>query len=260
MLLQFITYGGFEKMPKWLLKKNGIIGGFMVLKDRYDLSGEATHVRLTVEEYDILMAEKNQLIHEFNKRIYELQDTLNQKQDAWSQQLSDERNMSAAKISELKEQVAHEKTLNNNLRRIATERANKSRKLNKHDNGYLILSWQPYSYKQSVKGKKSIETHYLYKLIVQTPWDCSLSEKQIDHLITEDVNNNILKISEQSGIKWCTPNDLDSAIASMKECSREENVILFRQARSNGRTGLWEVTFITNFEPVLAEKHRIRYV
>ena len=47
-------------MPEWLLKKTGLLGGFSSLSDRHeDDKGEATHVRLTVEEYDKLVRARN---------------------------------------------------------------------------------------------------------------------------------------------------------------------------------------------------------
>lgn len=101
-------------------------------------------------------------------------------------------------INNLQEQINDEKNLNQNLIRIAIERANKSRKMNKNENGYLLLESQSFHYKRTlIKGKKKVESYDLHKIIVQTPWDCSLPEKIVDNLLKEALENGTLKITNE---------------------------------------------------------------
>lgn len=163
-------------------------------------------------------------------------------------------------IQKLQKMIEHERSLNKNLRRIATERANKSRHLDKNDEGYMVLNWQPFEYRQVVKNGRKTEVilHNLFKITIQTPWDCSLPEEQIDRLVTEAMHEKALVITDDPHFTWYLRNvNLTKGIESMRE---DTSMILTRQYRSNVKEGLWEVTLITNFEPVLMERHRSKYV
>lgn len=180
-------------------------------------------------------------------------------QDEAEKSINDIKNKANKIINDLKAQLAHEKSLNENLKRVATERANKARNIDKHDKGYLVMNWQPFYYKRTVKnGRTSTVYGYnLYKITIQTPWDCSLPEADIDRLVLEALHDGTLKITNISGIQWWNNNiTLDSAIEGTEE---GEHNILHRQYKSNAQNGFWEVTFTTNFEPTVAAKHRKKY-
>ena len=107
-------------------------------------------------------------------------------------------------INDLKAQLAHEKSLNENLKRVATERANKARNLDKHDRGYLVMNWQPFHYKRTIKNGRTttVYEYDFYKITIQTPWDCSLPESNIDRLVIEALEDDTLMITNASDINW----------------------------------------------------------
>lgn len=234
-----------------------------------DNKHEGTHLLLSKEEYDELHRKIEDLEEELdrviereernaqiaqNKALKEIEEI---QQDA-KKQIADEKEKYQTIIHNLQEQINNEKNLNQNLIRIAIERANKSRKINKNENGYLILECQSFHYKRTlIKGKKKVESYDLYKITVQMPWDCSLPEKIVDNLLKEALRNGTLKITNEK-ISWFESSlDLDTALDFVDE---NEKIILVRQYKAKGTTGLWEVTLITNFEPMILEEHRIKYV
>lgn len=165
------------------------------------------------------------------------------------------------KIYELMARIEHEQSLNENLKRVATERANKARHMDKHDEGYLILNWQPFHYKRTVRDGKNTEVQEFdfYKMSIQTPWDCSLPESIIDKLVMEAILEGKLRLSTKTEFTWYKKNlTLDMGIDYMDE-GEKKPLILNRQYRSNVKEGLWEVTLITDFEPSVAAKHRKKY-
>lgn len=234
-----------------------------------DNKHEGTHLLLSQEEYDELLRQKQELEKEVEKvtnrekinvrkaQKKALKEIEEIQQDA-KKQIADEKEKYQTIIYNLQEQINNEKNLNQNLLRIAKERANKSRKISKNENGYLVLECQSFHYKRTlIKGKKKVESYDLHKIIVQTPWDCSLPEKIVDNLLKEALENDTLKITNEK-IDWFESSpDLDSALDSVDE---NEKIILVRQYKAKGKTGLWEVTLITNFEPMIVEEHRIKYV
>ena len=162
-------------------------------------------------------------------------------------------------INDLKAQLAHEKSLNENLKRVATERANKARNLDKHDRGYLVMNWQPFHYKRTIKNGRTttVYEYDFYKITIQTPWDCSLPESNIDRIVIEALEDDTLMITNASDINWFKNNvTLDVAIDNVGD---NEHMIMHRQYKSNVKDGFWEVTFTTNFEPTIIAKHRKKY-
>jgi len=149
-----------------------------------------------------------------------------------------------------------ESELNRNFKRIARERANKNRKINKNEPGYLFISWNPFTYQ--LKNNGSSSSVPLFTVNIQTPWDCSFSLEEVDRLVLSDVYHKNLILSKDLAVEFYIENiSLDEALQS------EDNIdklILTRKYRSNVKSGLWEVTFITGFEPIVVEKHRIKYV
>ena len=167
-------------------------------------------------------------------------------------------NESNKQLGDLIDRLEQEMRLNHNLKRIAVERANKARNMDKHDKGYLILNWQPFHYKRTVKEGRSTEVreYDFYKITIQTPWDCSLSEGEIDYLVMSAISDNDLIVCDKK-LKWFENNrPLDIAIDNRGD---NETIILQRQYRSNVKEGFWEVTLVTTFEPIVTEKHRKRY-
>lgn len=147
--------------------------------------------------------------------------------------------------------------LNTNLLRVARERANKDRNMDKHGAGYLIVSWQLLD-----KKTPGITNATFYQIIVQTPWDCSFKLSDVDNLMMRDVADGKIDIGAD---KWYGANlSLDDAIegayATMRKDLNESRLVVDRRYKSNVRAGLWEVTLITNFEPTIRPENRRKYV
>lgn len=239
---------------------------------------ECTHVIMTWDEYMDMKTEINSAKNAQKTAEVEAANSIRRVQESAAIQITDynkkandvikaEKEKAAASVKaaeasveKIKKEVEQERKLNENLRRIATERANKARNMDKHDPGYRILSWQPFPYKRIIRnGRKTEEKRYnLYKITIQTPWDCSLPEDQIDRLVMESVKKGELTIESGTKYQWYTQNvGLDLALDGLGE---NEHLVLNRQYRANGKEALWEATFVTTFEPSIVEKHRFKYV
>lgn len=153
-----------------------------------------------------------------------------------------------------------ESEFNRNFKRIAKERANKKRNINKNESGYLILNWKPTIYTLRENGEST--KFQLYMINIQTPWDCSLSLEVVDKLVIDDIHNKSSLILRNTNIGiFIVQMSLDEAINTATKNEYDiSNLILTRNYQSNVRTGLWEVTFITGFEPIINEQHRKTYV
>lgn len=154
-----------------------------------------------------------------------------------------------------------EAELNKNFKRIARERANKKRHLDKHDPGYLFIDWKPTTYQ--LRSTDEPVTIQLYIINIQTPWDCSLSLSEVDKLVTNDIVDEALYLTDKYSVGILNQKDLtlDAAIEIIIENNRSiKQFVLTRKYRSNVKTGLWEVTLCTGFEPLVTEKHRNNYV
>ena len=150
--------------------------------------------------------------------------------------------------------------LNRNFKRIARERANKKQNTNKHEPGYLFISWNPTTCQ--LKSNNEPITIPLYIINIQTPWDCSLSLADVDYLTANDIADRTLTILNSSGVSYFEKNvSLEEAVdAYLNNNNNSINCILTRKYKSNAKTGLWEVTLYTTFEPTIDAKHRKNYV
>lgn len=243
-----------------------------------DESHPSTGYYLTKEEYENLQSE----LSKYRLHAFELETKLDQIKKAHESEIRQLKENYAVSLDDAhteleskyatelyneynekiiyKKQAEAESELNRNLKRIARERANKKRNLDKKDSGYLIMNWKPITYQ--LKNDDEIVTIPLYTISVQTPWDCSLSLKEVDALICKDIADGILHISQNDdGFLFVYNLSLPDAINSTINNNQPiENMILTRKYFSNVKTSLWEVTFTTGFEPIVDEKHRKIYV
>ena len=84
-----------------------------------------------------------------------------------------------------------------------------------------------------------------------------MPESNIDRLVIEALEDDTLMITNASDINWFKNNvTLDVAIDNVGD---NEHMIMHRQYKSNVKDGFWEVTFTTNFEPIIIAKHRKKY-
>ena len=239
-----------------------------------DKANPATGYYLTTEEYNELNSilataryKERVAQEELSKIEASHKKEMSKLRDTYEVQLNiDRENIESEYLGEIlnlhQYQVLAEKeaSLNANLLRIARERANKSRGMDKHNSGYLILDWKPTAYQ--LRDTTESTTFPLYIINIQTPWDCSISLSEVDMLIMKDIKNNTLNLSSEESILYFPANiSLDDAIKETVKNKHKTSIsILTRKYRSNVKTGLWEVTLYTGFEPIVAKKHRKKYV
>ena len=239
-----------------------------------DESHPSTGFYLTKEEYEnldleISLAKYKQ--REAEEKLVELKESHESEMKELMERFNSEFELACQKAeAEIQEQLHKEQNakiryqqaakteseLNRNFKRIARERANKKRNLDKNEPGYLFISWNPFTYQLKDNGISISFT--LFTVSVQTPWDCSLSLEEVDRLILSDIHNKNLVLSPPGqGVEFYIDNiSLDVAL---RDEDNIDKLILTRKYRSNVKSGLWEVTFITGFEPIVNENHRKVY-
>lgn len=170
--------------------------------------------------------------------------------------------VSEKEIAEWREKYNHEAEMNSALRNASKERANRVRKMDKHGSGFKPLGWSTFSYKLMHKDGNKMRPEYfnLYKIIIQTYYDVSLTLDQVDAEIKHAIISNELKLGN------CSPRIYDEKKYSVDQIlqaisddeEKNENtegylspykrpLILRRDYKCDYQKGFWEVTFITNF-------------
>ena len=163
----------------------------------------------------------------------------------------------------LKEELNNARELNRNLKRIAAERAGRKSGAVRSCTGYFITGWTRYVYKclsNTIKtaSERSCE---LYRINVQTPIDCSINMNLTDHEIIDAIDNDSLHLCDPLKLRYYIENArTEDVITEVFEQYADMNFILERQYYCDVNAGLWNVSFITNFEPEIVPKNRKNYV
>lgn len=197
-------------MPKDMY--NGIMGWKEVQPGEY--KKKATHKLLTNEEYNQIIEENNKLREsvEYYKYISEI--TTKEAQE----KLRQTTNKAEEKTRQAMDLYEQQKNLNQNLIKVARERANRARKIPKKGEGYIVT------------GKYEKQEKWIIKII--TPWDVGMQQTAIDTLVIQDIRKGVLQIAKQ------------------KTQIREINYY------ANAKTGFWEATLLLDSEPEISPKHR----
>lgn len=181
---------------------------------------------------------------------------------AMAEAVSTVRNEKDSKIKSLREDVQHERDLNYHLKNAAKERANRKRRLDKHGPAYRPLTVSSFSHKVIRKeGKKMISDYWeLYRITLQTYFECSVPLNTVDREILRDIDRQELKLCGSK--PYYNKNReiaLDTELISMRYADiehegekdyipwRRYESIIRRDYRCDFQKGYWEVTFITNF-------------
>lgn len=152
-------------------------------------------------------------------------------------------------LAEEKEESAYQRSLNENLLRIAKERANADRRLRpkKGHTGYVVVSSTEKDWRYR-NDRDKWETTRLWETVLQSPYSLDFTEQQARHEMGE--------LTETDGDGWLVGrlgitayyNGEYSDMLYDKECSwatdPKENVMLRGRLRANARTGYWEVLFL----------------
>lgn len=238
---------------------NKFMGFYKEVKDDKNF----THYVITsdidkqINEYVINLKEKIEKLElEYSENIENLKkeyskkiELLNSKNKAFLEKLKNDNSILEDNNLELKNNLKDYKKLNDNLLRIAKERANQKRGLlpKKAHNGFIILNRKSTFYKfTSRKGKKTDVFEFnCFKIVIQTPFDSSIS---LD-LIRQNIVNSFIDVMKDFNIN-------DWYIYSViKDYSVNEIINLFNETEgnfifkesfiANSKTNLWELEIYT---------------
>lgn len=144
---------------------------------------------------------------------------------------------------------AHQKRLNENLLRIARERANADRKLKpkKEHTGYVVVvsSEKIYRYKHG----RRLESVKLWETVIQSPYSIEFPAKQAKKLILEEFfpENGEWEAARLGIERWVAGDYEDFLSAADKdEEFIQQNTALtgYRSFRANYRAGYWEMILV----------------
>ena len=245
----------------WLREKNGITGtSYTKVVDRYsDEKGEATHVRMSVEEYDKLLstissyksklsaeqtAHKNDVAAEQAKSAQDHNNIVKQAKEAI--------NKANARAEAAEDETERQINLNNNLLRITRERSNAKRGLQpkKKHSGYRFSGkiMQTKTISGHDKKEGAIYTD-VWTATLETPYDATIPIHQIKDKIFDDLKGTegIEGILSKLYINYWTFQDSPviwkgTYTDAMNDNSENKNY-LFDLA--NPKSGLWEIQITT---------------
>lgn len=152
-------------------------------------------------------------------------------------------------LDEAYREIEYLQGLNENLLRIARERANADRKLKrkKEHTGYVVVSSteKPYRYKVDQRRWK---VAMLWETVLETPYSIDFTEEQAREQTKELTGNEgkSVWLVDMLGINASYSGEYENMLAE-KEWSlqqkKEWNIMLKRRLRANYKTGYWEVIF-----------------
>lgn len=213
---------------------------------------ECTHVILTLKEYDSLLQKLSQseqkATEEKRKAEKEKRDSQNREQqtvqkanqaiEAWKREVEKERAESA-----------HQRGLNENLLRIAKERANADRKLRpkKEHSGYVVVISSEKTYRY--KNGRRLKSTKLWETVIQSPYSIEFSAKQTKKLILQEFfpETGEWKAARLGIDRWIAGDYEDFLqTADEDEEAMKQNVALmeYRSFRANYRAGYWEMILV----------------
>ena len=213
---------------------------------------ECTHVILTLKEYDGLLREISQAEQKARdeKRKAEEEKRASQSREQQTVQKANqviEKWMKA--LEKEKVESAYQKGLNENLLRIARERANADRKLKpkKEHSGYVVVvsSEKIYRYKHG----RRLESVKLWETVIQSPYSIEFPAKQAKKLILQEFFPETGEWeAAKLGIERWVAGDYEDFLgaADKDEEFMKQNVALmgYRSFRANYRAGYWEVILV----------------
>ena len=223
---------------------------------------ECTHVILTKSEYDKSVWELELAQRKVSDMQREARSQVIRAQDEATRQIRQKVAEANAAIDKSNQAVlkAHGKIeylqeLNENLLRIARERANADRKLKpkKDHTGYVVVSSAEKEYRYK-SNRRDYETVMLWETVLQTPYSIDFTEEQAREQ-TKELTGNEGKsdwLVGRLGINASYNGEYDEMLEKAKwsdEQKAEYNIMLTRKLRANYRTGYWEVIF-THTKPL----------
>lgn len=228
------------------------ITGYRAVKGGYS-DPECSHVILTQEEYDKLL--KKISFAEQTARITkdDAEKTISAVKREADRQIQENYQKTAQTIEEWRaaleaEQAksAYQRSLNENLLRIAKERANADRKLKpkKEHTGYVVAfsGEKEYHYRDGRKPRRKL----LWETVIQSPYtmDCpeQIARKQISEKLLQSDEDGLIK---KIGIDALYGGRYETMMDDRKWCAEpgQYNIMLKPTFRANFRSGYWETSF-----------------
>lgn len=228
---------------------------------------ECTHVILPVDEYTNLLRKITAAEQEALTTKYKAErevDAARRDADYKIRQNIEKANQTIGKWREAldaeRSESGHLRSLNQNLLRIAKERANADRKLKpkKEHTGYSVVfsAEKEYRYK---KGK-TITKVMLWETVIQSPYSIDLPEDLVRKQITEELTQITGagdKLINRIGLDGFFPGNYEVLLQEQwkhqrygqskddeeMELPTGENIMLMPYFRANFRAGYWETVF-----------------
>ena len=213
---------------------------------------ECTHVILPVKEYDDLLREISQAKQKAREERSKADDD-KKEHERKLRQLAQEHEQTIEKwraaLEAEQAESAHQKGLNENLLRIARERANADRKLKpkKEHSVYVVVvsSEKIYRYKDG----RRLGSAKLWETVIQSPYSIEFSAKQVKKLIIQEFFPEEGKWeAARLGIDRWYSGDYGDLLndQNVDEEFMKHNVALmeYRSFRANYRAGYWEVVLV----------------
>lgn len=213
---------------------------------------ECTHVILSLKEYDGLLREISQAKQKARDERSKADDAKREHEEKLREMTREHEETIEewrAALSAEQAESAHQKGLNENLLRIARERANADRKLKpkKEHSGYVVVvsSEKIYRYKNG----RYLESVKLWETVIQSPYSIEFPAKEAEKMILQEFfpKNGEWKAANLGIDSWVSGDYEDFLGAADKdEELMEQNVVLtgFRSFRANYRAGYWEMVLV----------------
>ena len=213
---------------------------------------ECTHVILNLKEYDDLLQEIFQAEQEARNKSKKAEEEKRNSQNREQQTVQKANQVIESWKKELEKEraeSAYQKGLNENLLRIAKERANADRKLKpkKEHSGYVVVisSEKIYRYKDG----RRLGSVKLWETVIQSPYSIEFPAKQAKKLIIEEFFSETGEWkAARLGIDRWFSGDYGNFLKdqNVDEEFVKHNVALmeYRSFRANYRAGYWEVILV----------------
>lgn len=216
---------------------------------------DCSHVILALEEYRELCRERDEAKkeqraaqiwadNEVRKAVAQGKENLKRAEETAKAALEEV----GRQLAEAREDAAHQRGLNENLLRIARERANAERRLNpkKQRSGFVLLFSAEREYRYRLDNEwKSVR---LWDTMLQTPYPVGLTDDQVRELVDEALlqeEEGKAGLMEMLGIEAYYSCKYEEMIrdARTARAVKGRNVMLKPKLKANFQTRYWDVQF-----------------
>lgn len=218
--------------------------GYKVVAEGYS-DPELTHVILTKAEYDGMRKETASANRRAANAEFVRDTSISAVQRQTTEEIAKIKAQDAATINQVRSERDYQMRLNENLLRIAKERANADRKLKpkREHSGYVVISSteRDHSYKDQHSRSKTVR---LWETVLQSPYRINFTEEQARQETQELFNDGSWMIAE-IGINGHYPDGYAKLLREPKtEGWMDCNAVVEQKLRANYRAGYWELILL----------------